>query len=71
MNAATLTRPDTTEPTLRAVDRCDACGARAWVRVTMASGPLLFCAHHARLHMDALRDSALRIDDERHLMDQS
>lgn len=53
---------------LTAADRCDQCGARAWVRVTMANGELYFCAHHAQRHMEALRASAIDIVDERHLM---
>jgi len=33
--------------TLRAIDRCDGCGARAYVRAQTATGlELLFCAHH-------------------------
>ena len=33
--------------TLRAVDRCDRCGAQAYVRAQTATGlELLFCAHH-------------------------
>jgi len=34
---------------------CDACSARATFEVKMPSGrELLFCAHHARRHLDAL-----------------
>lgn len=41
---ATATRELTT------MDRCDRCGAQAYVRATLRSsgGTLLFCAHHAR-----------------------
>ncbi len=31
---------------LNASDRCDSCGAQAYVWVTGVSGDLLFCAHH-------------------------
>jgi hypothetical protein len=51
-------------PALTAQDRCDACGAQAYVRVQMDSGELLFCAHHARKHQDALRKVATQIHDE-------
>ncbi len=36
--------------TLNALDRCDRCGAQAYVRVVLESsgGELLFCGHHAR-----------------------
>ena len=31
-------------------------------------GDLLFCAHHARQHMEALKASALDVQDDRHLL---
>ena len=55
---------------LTAADRCDQCGARAWVQVTLAAGVLNFCAHHASQHLDAVRERALDLIDERHLMTQ-
>ncbi|MFT4299122.1 MAG: hypothetical protein QM597_05770 [Aeromicrobium sp.] len=52
-------------PTLNATDRCDRCGAQAYVRVELASGlELLFCAHHARAHEEKLRDLEATIHDE-------
>ena len=52
-------------PGLNATDRCDRCGAQAYVRVELASGAeLLFCAHHAREHEDKLRQVAVTIHDE-------
>ncbi|MDX6285276.1 MAG: hypothetical protein QOG53_761 [Frankiales bacterium] len=60
--SATLA-PDRTP--LTAADRCDRCGARAYVRVTLQSGgELYFCVHHAREHEDSLRKVAARIDDD-------
>ncbi|CED91177.1 MULTISPECIES: hypothetical protein [Actinomyces] len=56
--AATETRPLTT------ADRCDVCGAQAYLRVVLASGELLFCAHHGHAHRDALERQALFIQDE-------
>ena len=53
------------EGALNASDRCDRCGAQAYVRVTMANGfELLFCAHHSREHADKLKQVALKIHDE-------
>ena len=50
---------------LSAVDRCDRCGAQAYVRVLLASGlELLFCAHHGREHAPALAQVATEIHDE-------
>jgi len=52
-------------PTLTAADRCDRCGAQAYVRVRLTSGgELLFCAHHGREHLPKLQDLAIEIQDE-------
>lgn len=54
----------TTTP-LTAADRCDRCGAQAYLRVELLSGgELLFCAHHAREHGDALKEVAANVLDE-------
>lgn len=51
--------------TLTATDRCDRCGAQAYLKVELASGfDLLFCAHHAREHEDKLREVAISVVDE-------
>ena len=50
---------------LSALDRCDRCGAQAYVRVTLGGGgELMFCAHHARLHEQKLREMSALIHDE-------
>ena len=50
---------------LNASDRCDRCGAQAYVRVTMSNGfDLYFCAHHSKEHADKLKQVALKIHDE-------
>ena len=50
---------------LTAADRCDRCGAQAYVRVLLASGgELLFCAHHGREHEAKLRAVAAEIHDQ-------
>ena len=52
---------------LTAADRCDRCGAQAYLRVALASGlELLFCAHHAREHGEKLREVAVTVTDESH-----
>ena len=52
---------------LGAADRCDRCGAQAYLRVELQSGgELLFCAHHAREHGDKLREIAANVVDETH-----
>lgn len=53
---------------LTAVDRCDRCGAQAYISATLLSGmELLFCAHHfSDNHNDtALRNAGAKIHDER------
>ncbi len=58
--------------TMTAADRCDRCGARAYVRVLLpGGGELLFCAHHGRAHQDALRAKAAEIQDESHTLTES
>jgi len=50
---------------LTAADRCDRCGARAYIRVVLpGGGELLFCAHHGRAHETALRAADADIQDE-------
>ena len=34
------------EYVLKAIDRCDSCGAQAYVMVKGVTGELLFCSHH-------------------------
>jgi hypothetical protein len=50
---------------LNALDRCDRCGAQAYVRAVMANGfELLFCGHHAKKYQEGLANAGTRIDDE-------
>ena len=50
---------------LNAVDRCDRCGAQAYVRATLLSGgELLFCGHHAKEYAEKLKPVAKNIQDE-------
>lgn len=52
---------------LTAMDRCDRCGAQAYVRTVLGSGSeLLFCSHHWRDNEDRLREIAVSIQDDTH-----
>lgn len=51
---------------LTGLDRCDSCGAQAYVRVTLGGSELLFCAHHARAHESKLKPIADSWQDETH-----
>ena len=62
---ATLTGAIAPTKPLTAADRCDRCGAQAYVRVLLPnSGELLFCAHHNRQHAPVLTKVAVDIQDE-------
>ena len=50
---------------LNALDRCDRCGAQAYVRATLATGgELMFCAHHGKEYAEKLKAVAVAIQDE-------
>lgn len=53
-------------------DRCDRCGAQAYVRATLhqaGDAELLFCGHHFRAHESKLVATGASILDERHRID--
>jgi len=60
----------TTEPAavldyrLSAADRCDSCGAQAYIAAEVNGSELLFCAHHGRKYEDKLRSVATTWHDE-------
>ncbi len=64
MTATLETTAEQVSNELTALDRCDSCGAQAYVRVTLASGDLLFCAHHAGEVRAKLEPIALEWHDE-------
>ena len=50
---------------LNSLDRCDRCGAQAYVRATLATGgELMFCAHHGKEYAEKLKPIAAKIHDE-------
>ena len=52
-------------PSLTAADRCDRCGAQAYVRASLPrGGELIFCAHHANDYRTALEAKGADIYDE-------
>lgn len=65
---ATTTRPvpeTLPVPTLSLADRCDSCGAQAFLRATMPSGTeLLFCGHHGNSHRASLLGAGAALHDE-------
>ena len=66
-NEADVTTAVATSSPLTSADRCDRCGAQAYVRAELSSGgDLLFCAHHAREHGEKLKEIAVTLTDETH-----
>ena len=55
--------PLTADRPLTALDRCDSCGAQAYVRAWFAHGELLFCGHHWRKAEGTA--APLEVQDER------
>lgn len=45
-------------------DRCDRCGAQAFIRAVYSVSDLLFCAHHGREYRTALSASAIFLEDQ-------
>lgn len=58
MTATLATKP------LNAADRCDSCGAQAYIRAVLDQGELLFCGHHGRKYEAKLRPIALEWHDD-------
>jgi len=57
---------DTKEWVLTAADRCDSCGAQAYVQVRGISGELMFCGHHYdKANSEKLTAFVFEVIDER------
>lgn len=56
---------------LNATDRCDQCGAQAFVQTFFSSGYLLFCAHHYKEHEASLEQSVKYVYDRRDMLEPS
>jgi hypothetical protein len=62
---------ETVEWVLTTLDRCDSCGAQAYVHVTGVTGDLFFCGHHYEkivnnaVGYDKMMKFAFKVVDER------
>lgn len=72
--AQTNSKTELTAYTLTAADRCDGCGAQAYIEVKVPArnkagesiiSELLFCIHHFNKHDAKIRPLALAVKDER------
>ena len=61
---STETDSAASKTSLNAADRCDECGAQAYIRVELASGDLLFCGRHGNEKREALEPIAISWHDE-------
>lgn len=65
MSMTTTTEPDAVLAyRLNATDRCDSCGAQAYIAAEVSGSELLFCAHHGRKYEEKLRAVASTWHDE-------
>lgn len=51
-------------PELSALDRCDICGAQAYIRAVLSTGELIFCSHHGNEQKEKLSAIAIHWQDE-------
>jgi hypothetical protein len=56
--------PPVVDYRLTAGDRCDSCGAQAYIAAEVNGSELLFCAHHGRKYEAKLRTMATTWHDE-------
>lgn len=56
---------DTKEKVINISDRCDRCGAQAYVWINGVNGDLFFCGHHYNQFEESLKSYAFEIIDER------
>ncbi|MFN2539828.1 MAG: hypothetical protein ABR549_16980 [Mycobacteriales bacterium] len=64
MSATTLTQLSS----LTIGDRCDRCGAQAFIRAVFVSGDLMFCGHHGRELLLPLQREAILVEDATELI---
>jgi len=63
--ATRTARPSDDIAPLSVADRCDKCGAQAFMRAVFpGGGELLFCGHHGREYAAALSGSSVQLVDE-------
>lgn len=60
-----MTASTTVTRQLRVADRCDKCGAEAFVLAKFVAGELMFCGHHFNEYELMIREKSYEIVDER------
>ena len=49
---------------LTLADRCDRCGAQAFVAAEFGADTLMFCQHHYTKHYDAITEQAIWVHEQ-------
>ena len=65
---STLTSQGSRE--LKATDRCDSCGAQAFVIAEFMSGELMFCGHHYHRWEAKIAAGAINVIDQTNLINE-
>lgn len=65
MNPDTVIDAPAPEYVLTNADRCDRCGAQAYVSVLLETGELMFCGHDWTKYASVIEPKAVKITDER------
>jgi hypothetical protein len=60
--------PQIVERELVAADRCDRCGAQAFIAASKGDYELLFCNHHGNKHREKLMSDGFDILDQTELI---
>ena len=55
--------PVVAPPMFNAMDRCDRCGAQAYMRAMLEGGELLFCGHHGNQYRAGLIAAGAAIEE--------
>lgn len=58
------------ERELRVADRCDRCGAQAFMQAVKGNLDLLFCGHHGKFHRTALEAQHFTVLDSTHKLNK-
>ena len=59
-----------TERVLKVADRCDYCGAQAFVLAKFGAGDLMFCGHHFADFEINIREQSFEVIDERSFINE-
>jgi hypothetical protein len=58
------------ERQIQIADRCDSCGAQAFVLAKFANGELYFCGHHFAKFETKIRKTSFEVIDERNFINE-